>query len=215
MEKRFQLLKGDYKDIKHPGDRSRIVRVYRIIALHSFTVQDITVPEGTIGGYVQQESNLEHNDTSWVFNTAKVFDNARITGGSIVQDDAAVYGKAHVDAGSSVMNYAHVYDAAQLVRSHVGDKADVRGRAKLVDTVLCNSSLAFEGAEAFDCVLYGGSFIRGTAKIAKSELRDTAFVGGSADVFNCVFTGGASVTSGTHRNSSYHKEIDLRVESGE
>ena len=57
------------------------IELYRIRALRSFS--DVT--EGTLGGYIQQESNLSQEGDCWIYGDAQVCGNAQVFG------DAAIY----------------------------------------------------------------------------------------------------------------------------
>ena len=52
------------------------VKLFRIRALVEFG----NVSKGELGGYVEKEGNLDHNDNAWVYGDAEVSGNARVTG---------------------------------------------------------------------------------------------------------------------------------------
>ena len=68
------------------------VKLFRIRALVEFG----DVEAGELGGYVEKESNLGHDDNAWVYGNALVYDNARVYGNARVYDNARVYGNALV-----------------------------------------------------------------------------------------------------------------------
>ena len=67
-------------------------KLFRIRALVEFG----DVEAGELGGYVEKESNLGHDDNAWVYGNALVYDNARVYGNARVYDNARVYGNALV-----------------------------------------------------------------------------------------------------------------------
>lgn len=73
MNKKYKLLKDDY--IKYIGRT-----LYRIKALKDFG----DVKAGEIGGYIESENNLSHNGECWVYDDAKVFENAEVYGNAII-----------------------------------------------------------------------------------------------------------------------------------
>ena len=79
--------------------------LYRIKALKDFS----NVTKGDLGGYVESESNLSHDDTCWVYYNAKVYDNAKVYGNSMVYGNAIVYGNSVVCGNSMVYGSATVY----------------------------------------------------------------------------------------------------------
>ena len=64
-------------------------KLHRIVAIRDFG--DVRI--GDIGGYIENESNLSHNGDCWVYDNAKVFDNARIQHYAIVKDEVVISGK--------------------------------------------------------------------------------------------------------------------------
>ena len=60
--------------------------VYRIIAEKDFD----DIKKGTLGGFVESEKNLSHNDNCWIHNNATVFDNATVCGNAIIYGNAIV-----------------------------------------------------------------------------------------------------------------------------
>ena len=59
-------------------------KLYRIKALIDFG----NVKAGDLGGYIESEKNLSHNDNCWVYGNARVYGNAEVFG------NARVYGNA-------------------------------------------------------------------------------------------------------------------------
>ena len=54
--------------------------LFRIRALRSFN----DVKEGSTGGWIEKESNLDQDGSCWIYDDAKVYDDARITGSAII-----------------------------------------------------------------------------------------------------------------------------------
>lgn len=78
-QKKYKLLQND--TINHNGRT-----LYRIKAITTFG----TVFAGTLGGYIEKESNLKHLGNAWVYDNAKVYDSAEVYG------NAEVWGSAKV-----------------------------------------------------------------------------------------------------------------------
>ena len=66
--------------------------LHRIQALKDFG----NVKTGDVGGWIESESNLSHDGLCWVFDDAKVSDNAKVYGDAKVFDNAKVSGDAMV-----------------------------------------------------------------------------------------------------------------------
>ena len=110
QSKKYQILKGQYVDFRHPTDkRKREVRLYRIIALRSFMCNGVQVNKEEIGGYIESEKNLSQEGTAWVFYTAKIFDDAFIGDDSRVGDTASVYGNAKVFGSSKILYHSSIH----------------------------------------------------------------------------------------------------------
>ena len=87
MEKKYELLKNDFVEVNN-------TKLYRIKALRDFGI----VKKGDIGGYIQKEENLSHNENAQVYGDAWVSGNARVF------ENACVYGNAHV-SGNAWIKY--------------------------------------------------------------------------------------------------------------
>ena len=72
------------------------IKLYRIKALKDFN----DVKAGDIGGYIEKESNLSHEDIAWVYGDAKVYGNARVGGDAMVYGNALVCGNGDIKHSS-------------------------------------------------------------------------------------------------------------------
>lgn len=138
--------------------------LHRIQALRDFG----KVKKGDLGGWIEKESNLSHEGTCWVYDNAKVFGGAVVSGSASIRDEAKVYGRAIV-SDASVFGKAKVYG-----------NATVFGKAKVFGSA----------------VVYDNVFVRGNARVfgsaevyGLSSVKDSACVYGEAKVFghSCVF----------------------------
>ena len=77
-------------------------KLFRIRALVEFG----DVEAGELGGYVEKESNLGHDDNAWVYGNARVCGDAQVSGDALVYGDAQVSGDARV-CGNGDYAYAH------------------------------------------------------------------------------------------------------------
>ena len=77
-------------------------KLFRIKALVAFG----NVEKGELGGFIEKEDNLSHDDNAWVYGNAWVFGNARVSGNAQVSGNALVSGNAQVSGN------ARVYDDA-------------------------------------------------------------------------------------------------------
>ncbi|TRB66509.1 polymer-forming cytoskeletal protein [Mannheimia haemolytica] len=120
-QKKYELLQND--TINHNGRT-----LYRIKAITTFG----TVFAGTLGGYIEKESNLKHLGNAWVYDNAKVYDSAEVYGNAKVYDSAEVYGNAEVWGSAKVWGNAEVWGSAEVYgNAKVYDSAEVWGSAKV------------------------------------------------------------------------------------
>ena len=88
----------------------------RIIALRDFG----EVKKGDIGGWIEGQENLSHDDDCWVcgeatvYGDAKVYDDAKVYGNAEVYGDAEVYCDATVCGNAKVCGEAMVYGEATV-----------------------------------------------------------------------------------------------------
>jgi len=108
--------------------------------------------EGTLGGFVEKESNLSQEGDCWIYGNAKVFDDATVSDNALVSDNAhigddsyvcgnsSVYGNACVCGNSNVSGNSSVYGNARLSgEAHVGGNFRVHGKARVFANLKCHS----------------------------------------------------------------------------
>ena len=116
-----------------PSDREGF---YRVKALRDFN----DVKKGDIGGYVEGEKNLSQLDDCWIYDDAKVYDNAVVIGKAIVCDNAKVWGNAIVRDNARVLVNARV-----LCNAVIQDNAAVRGEVRIFDNVIVRDNVIIGG----------------------------------------------------------------------
>ena len=78
--------------------------LHRIRAVRCFS----DVKSGDLGGWIEKEHNLSHEDHAWVYDEGKVYGDARVI------DDARVFGCAKVYDNALIKGRARVYNHAQV-----------------------------------------------------------------------------------------------------
>ena len=99
MEKKYELV-----DVNDPNGH------FRIRALRSFG----NVKVGDLGGFVQSEDNLSHEGNCWIYDDARVYENAIVYENAQVYRNARVYGNAIVYENAQVYGTTLVYENAQV-----------------------------------------------------------------------------------------------------
>lgn len=111
-----------YKILKGKPLQYRYSNLYRIQAL-----KDIgKVKKGTLGGYIEKESNLSQEGDAWVHRGAIVCNNAQILDNAQIEDYAEVFGEARVFGNAKVRDYAWVHGEAEI-----SDNAIIFGKAQI------------------------------------------------------------------------------------
>ena len=162
--KKYEFVEGD--TIRHGG---RILR--RIRAIRDFGDGDFFVREGDLGGFIEKEKNLSHENDCWVYNDGKIFGNAKVYGharvyqGAFIFNNALVfgyaeiygkvygyaqvYGRAFIFNDAYVFDYARVHGYARVTKgTFVSDYAELYGYAETIqgNTTICGYMKAFDQA---------------------------------------------------------------------
>ncbi|HDZ3533350.1 TPA: polymer-forming cytoskeletal protein [Mannheimia haemolytica] len=155
-QKKYELLQND--TINHNGRT-----LYRIKAITTFG----TVFAGTLGGYIEKESNLKHLGNAWVYDNAKVYDSAEVYGNAKVYDSAEVYGNAEVWGSAEVYGNAKVWGNAEVWGSaEVYGNAEVWGSAKV-----WGNAEVWGSAEVYDSAeVWGSAKVRSFAVLSERKM---------------------------------------------
>ena len=107
--------------------------LYRIQALRDFkTINGEQVKAGDLGGWVENEDNLDQAGNCWIGGSAWVTENARVSEDACIYGNAFVYGNAQVYGSAEVYDHTRVFDNAQVYGSaQVGDRAWIYGSAQV------------------------------------------------------------------------------------
>lgn len=90
------------------------------------------VKAGTLGGWIESEANLTHDNDAWVADQAIVYENA------VVSDFAVVGGRAVVHGNAKVHDNAEVGDAYIGEDADIGCDARIVGEADITDNAVIN-----------------------------------------------------------------------------
>ena len=142
MDKKYELMKSDIRGL------------YRVKALKDFG----DVKKGDIGGYVENEYNLSHKGDCWIYNNAKVYDNAEIL------DNAKVYDNVYIYNNAKIYDNARIYDNAEISQyAEVFDNAVIQEDALIYGASVIKEHALIRGVGVI-CV---NAWIGGNAKIKK------------------------------------------------
>lgn len=157
--------------------------LYRIRALKDFGV----VKKGDLGGYVEKESNLSQTGDAWIYDDAKVMDNAVVKNDATLHHNAEIYDNAIVSGSASVNENATLRDKATVSDKAIlygnvilVDGTKIYGKARLYDYVLVSGN-----AQVFDHArCYGFAKIEDDTQVFNDAIIDNAVISGSACVFD-------------------------------
>lgn len=90
-------------------------KLFRIRAIRSFN----DVAAGDLGGYVEKEENLSHDDDAWIYGDACISGDARI------YDDAWIFGNIRISGNARIYGNACIYGDARICgNAYISDDAD-------------------------------------------------------------------------------------------
>lgn len=179
--KKYELVKDDFTHVNNK-------KLYRIKSLRDFG----KVKTGDLGGFIEKEENLSHEGNCWVYNEAKVFDDAIVEHDAQVKNMACAYeqatirDKALVMDASQVRGNGNVYGAAILSGlAVVQDFAWIDGRAQVferatISGVACIMDKAMVHEQA---VVTGQTRVSGSAEISgEATVRGIVHISGDAEI---------------------------------
>ena len=161
--------------------------LYRIQAMKDITLERTVgampkvIKAGTLGGWVENESNLCTLDSSWIADEAKVYGDAGVIDGALIAGNAEVYGWAEIDR-ACVSGNAKVYGNAVVC-----GRADINGNAQIFD----------DAAIVGSCRIDSGAMIHEKAVIINSNVTEYADIYGRARVVDYINVCGRVVACGT------------------
>ncbi len=161
--------------------------LYRIRALRDFG----DVKAGDLGGYIENESNLSHKGNCWVYDKARVFQNARVSGNAKVRSffvdvcgnakiygnaifeaifmggNARLYGNAHIKGAVVIEGNAQIYDNARVTdHAHISDNAVICDDAHVGGNAkISGAAHICDGSRVFDDAVVCGALISGDSYV--------------------------------------------------
>lgn len=148
--------------------------LYRIQACRAFG----TVKAGEVGGWIEKQENLSHEDTCWVSDEAIVCDDAWVHGHAQIQKRAKVRDQAEVYGYVVVSDFTIVSEHARLKqRAEVFDHAKVKGYAVISDFARIQDYAEISGqAWVYQYAIVGGwEQIGGRERIISDSLHKKYF----------------------------------------
>ena len=159
--------------------------LHRIKALVPIKRYGIKV--GDLGGFIEKEDNLSHDDDAWVANDAKVCEGARIEGNALVCNNAVVSGNAIVCGHAEVRGNASIHDNVKIsARASVGENAMIRNNVTISGKAIVRGKAELRGNVKVSsyAIIKGNVCVRGDAWISKNaEVDGNAVICDDAKIF--------------------------------
>lgn len=154
-------------------------KLYRIQALKDFG----NVKTGDLGGYIESEYNLPHDNNSWVAGKAMVYGNSKLLGNSHAQDYAIVKNTNLINTvvkDKSILVNSYIKESIFVDYSYV-DNA-ILDNCTLSDHVLVTGSK--DKAQLIACCLSNDVSIDGPVHIKNSVLENRVCIEGEIKLEN-------------------------------
>lgn len=194
--KKYKMLKND--TIIYKG-----VKLYRIQALKSFN----DVEKGDLGGYIQSHKNLSHDGDCWVYDSAKVFNEAIVEDNAQIHNQAMIYGSALVADNAEIFNNVKIFKLAKVF----GDAKIYHNVRIYGSAIICDHATLYDYAEVFnDAMVYNDATIADRAKICNNaKVRHYALVYDNAIISNAADVHGMAVIAHNARIDNNRKYISI------
>lgn len=137
---------GETCTIREDGELRTLQRIRRLI-------------DGLVGGWIESAANLSQSGDCFVYDSAKVYGEARIVRNAAIRDTARVYDTAKVGGYAEVFGSARIYGDA-----YVYSKAKVSGHAQIYGNAFVGSDAVID-AKSYVSV-NGGADIGPKARIS-------------------------------------------------
>ena len=171
-DKKYVILADQHPNIRYSPEKYK-----RIKAVKDFS----NIKFGTLGGYIEKESNLSQTGNAWV--------GCDSSGCALVGDDAQVYGNALVSGGGST-DYGGKEDG-------YGGSTRLRGTAKVYE-----NAKVLNGSDVSYCKVHGNAVIHGATVYSGAPSKPSypgyyaANVNGYNSADKCDVYGSAQVYAG-------------------
>lgn len=194
---------GETLELKDSND-TVITTLRRIKSLIAIPFRGVVV--GDVGGFIEHESNLDHEGLAWVADNACVYGNAHVYEDAIVKNDAKVYDNAKVYGTASVLTNASVYNDAEIF-----DDASITNNAKLYGSAkMYDESWAGDFAKIYGFArVHGRTILTDNVRVfGNADTQGRAIIEGDARVYGHASLDNHANISGCARIFGYSKILD-------
>ncbi|MBR5046378.1 hypothetical protein IKX73_01975 [Candidatus Saccharibacteria bacterium] len=166
-QKKFELTE-ETKEV----DGHILHRIRAVIHIKSL-YYTIDLKKGTLGGWVEKESNLSHVGACWIFHEGMVYGDARVSSAGSVGGKAKVYGEAQISDNAMIMDQSEIYGGATI-----------RGSSIILDEVKVYDYASVVGATiSGHAEIYGNARVTGDVDVGhNARIYENAVIGGRVHI---------------------------------
>lgn len=163
-KQKFTLLKDETRSVNGKT-------LYRIKYLVDIPYGN--VKPGTLGGWLESESNLSQEGQCCVLDNAVVMDSAVVKGElSMVKGNAIIDGRAVVDGYTTIIQVsAYVSYKAKVVNSVIKTNAIVNGNAEVTNSLIQNQACVTDRAKVTNSIVTNSVKVCNRALVENANLK--------------------------------------------
>lgn len=200
IDKKYELTNEKKYELTNETIMFNGHKLYRIVAIKWFN--DVCC--GALGGFVESENNLSQQGNCWIYDDAKVYENAKVLDDAVVADNSEVYGLAIICDAAKIKHNAVVCDTATIFdNAIIHGYSQVSGNAKIFNdcVVLHKSKVQDEATLKGKCKLYNNTVVK-----------DKAYLVGTVRTFgNTVIGGNAFLSTEKTAGSAFAEVPDTPI----
>ena len=200
IDKKYELTNEKKYELTNETIMFNGHKLYRIVAIKCFN----NVCCGALGGFVESENNLSQQGNCWIYDDAKVYENAKVLDDAFVADNSEIYGSAIICNAAKIKYNAVVCDTATIFDyAIICGYSQVSGNAKIFNdcVVLHKSKVQDEATLKGKCKLYNNTVVK-----------DNAYLVGTVRTFgNTVIGGNAFLSTEKTPGSAFPKVPDMPI----
>lgn len=144
------------------------IYIKRYLVLHQIrALIDIplhNVKKGDVGGYIQKQRNLSHDENAWIADEAKVYGDAQVYNDALVKGIAIVKDNALISGKSVIDETVNISGSSLITSSKISGLTNVEGNAEIFDSEIGKSSVGKSSPfKKLACTISGSASIKDSA----------------------------------------------------
>lgn len=141
---------------------SRYLALQQIRALIDIPLHN--VKKGDVGGYIQKQRNLSHDDDAWVADEAKVFGDAQVYDDALVKGIAVIKDNALISGNSVIDETVTISGSSLITSSKISGLTNIEGNVVIFNSEIGKTSVGKSSPfEKLACTISGSASIKDSA----------------------------------------------------